>query len=159
MSIALNVRGTVYNYPSSGEDPGWGGPATDWAEAVTQTLTLIIGPNDILQTSFSINNNQIISELVRGLYFNPTQVRAANISYSVYRETALTTVVETGELLITYDTAAPINEKWKITQRTNGEAGVLFTISDAGQFSYTSSNIAGTNYSGIMRFTARTLSI
>lgn len=159
MSIPLNVRGTVYDYPTSGQDPGWGGPATDWAQAVTETLTLIVGPNDILQTSFSINNNQTTSELVRGLYFNPTQVRAANINYSVFRSTASSTTVETGELLITYDATQSVNQKWKITQRSNGSAGVLFTLDDSGQFFYTSSNIAGTSYSGILRFTARTLSI
>lgn len=158
MPIKLNVRGTVYNYPQAGEDPTWGKEAAEWATAVTETIALLVGPNDILETSFIIENGQVTPELVRGLYFNPVEVRAANISYSVYRTTALTSIVETGEMLISYDANAPVNEKWKVVQRVNGNAETLFTVDDTGQFFYTSSSILGVNYTGLMKFYAKSLS-
>lgn len=158
MPIKLNVRGTVYNYPIAGEDPNWGNEATELIVALVDTVALLVGPNDILETSFIIENGQVTSELVRGLYFNPVEVRAANISYSVYRTTALTSVVEAGEMLISYDANAPVNQKWQVIQRVNGNAATLFTVDDTGQFFYTSSTIAGVNYTGLMKFTAKALS-
>ena len=159
MSLPLNILGTVFNYPSSGEDRGsWGDESSLWAQAVTNMLALLIGPNDILQTSFLVDNNQSIATVIRRLYFNPSQVRAANITYSVYRTTDSTTVVETGDLLVTYNQNATVGQKFQIIQRANGVSGLLFNIDDTGQFTYTTSNIPGTNYSGILKFTARSLS-
>ena len=48
-----------------------------------------------------------------------------------------------------------------MTQSKNGDSGVILTISDLGQFSYTSSNLdlgAG-GYSGIMKFSAKSTPI
>lgn len=159
MSRRLIVRGTVYNYPDPGEDQGvWGDEASDWAEAVTDTLDLLLSGNDILPTAFLVENDVTVPTIVRGLYFNPGQVRAANISYSVYRETDLGSVVESGEMLINYDVNGAVGQKWKVIQRTNGEAGVIITVQDDGQFYYESTNLLGTNYTALMRFSARSLS-
>lgn len=159
MSLPLNILGTVFNYPSSGEDRGsWGDESSLWAQAVTNMLALLVGPNDILQTSFLVDNNQLISTVIRGLYFNPSQVRASNITYSVYRTTDTTSVIETGDLLITYNPASAVGQKFQIAQRANGVSGLLFNVDDTGQFTYTTSNITGTNYTGILKFTARSLS-
>jgi hypothetical protein len=159
MAIKLIIQGTTYNYPSSGEDPNWAEETSSWAQAVTDALELLVGPNDILQTSFVIDNNQTSDSIIRGLYFNPTQVRAANINYSIYRSTDSGSLVETGDLLVTYDANNASGQKWQVSQRTNGNSDVLITVNDSGQFYYTSSNMTGTNYSGIMKFTAKALSI
>ena len=159
MSIPLNIRGTVYNYPQPGEDQGvYGDEATSWAEAVTETLDLLLSGNDILPTAFLVENDVNTPTIIRGLYFNPGQVRAANISYSVYRQTDSGSVVESGELLINYDANATVNEKWKVLQRTNGEAGIIITAQDDGQFYYQTTNLLGTNYTALLRFSARSLS-
>ena len=155
----LNVRGTIYNYPENGEDRGaWGNEAVDWAEAVTDNLDLIIGANDILQTSFSIENNIALDTIIRGLYFNANNVSAAEVLYSIKRTTDTQTVSESGVILIQYEATAPSTERWKMTQQQNGDAQVVISIDDLGQFYYQSSNLTGTNYSGTMKFLAKTLS-
>ena len=159
MSTKLVIHGTTYEYPDAGETPDWGNDAAEWAAAVTEALNLLVSSSDILQTSFVIANNQTAPELVRGLYFNPSQVRAANISYSIYRTTDSSSLIESGDVLITYDPKLSTGQRWVCAFRTNGSADVILTIDDSGQFSYTSSNLSGTNYAGVMKFTARSLSV
>lgn len=161
MSIPLNVNGTTYNYPSPGDNPSWGEDATGWSQAVTAVLATLLAPGDILQTSFTVQNNVTSASNVNGLLFDPAQVRASNIVYSVYRKTDSVTSgnVENGTLYINYDTNASSGNKWTLSQQKNGEAGITFSITDAGQFQYTTTNIAGANYIGQMKFTAKSLSI
>jgi hypothetical protein len=156
------VNGTTFNYPTPGDDAGtWGEPATDWAVEVTAVLATLLAPGDILQTSFTVQNNVTSPSNVNGLLFDPAQVRASNITYSVYRKTDSVTSgnVENGTLYINYDNNASSGNKWTLSQQKNGEAGITFSITDAGQFQYTTTNIAGANYIGQMKFSARSLSI
>lgn len=69
MAKKLTVGGTVYNYPVEGEDAGrYGEDASSWAEAVTDTISIINGPGDILQTNFNIDNNQTTFANITGFY-------------------------------------------------------------------------------------------
>lgn len=156
----LTVNGIPFEYPDPGSDPGWGAGASDWASEVTAVLSTLLGPNDILETSFNINNNQSLPISITKLSFDSGSVRAANIQYSVYRKSDTTTsgIVETGMIYITYDNSAPLGSKWIMGQSKVGDAGMTFSVSDSGQFSYISTNIDSTNYSGIMKFSAKALS-
>lgn len=157
MARPLVIQGTTFNYPENGEDPQWGQDATDWAEAVTEALSLLLGPNDILPRSANILNNQAAPVLIRGFFFNPAEVRAANIQYTIFRQTDTQTVVENGEMLLNYNATAPVNEKWKISQDRSGNTFTLFTITDDGQFYYTTNDLTGANYTGTLRFQAKSL--
>ena len=162
MSIPLTINGTTYNYPSPGDDAGtWGEDATGFAVEVAAVLATLLAPGDILQTSFTVSNNVTIASNVNGLLFDPAQVRAANITYSVYRKTDSVTSgnVENGTLYINYDTNAGAGLKWTLSQQRNGDAGITFSITDAGQFQYITTDITGTNYIGQMKFSAKSLNI
>lgn len=156
--IELVIQGTTYEIPSSGEDPNWAEGLLAWIQAINETVNLLLGPDDILPRSANLLNNQAAPVLIRGFFFNPATVRAANIQYTIFRKTDSTTVVENGEILLNYSADAPVNEKWKISQDRNGNSQILFTITDDGQFYYTSSNLVGANYTGILKFQAKALS-
>lgn len=159
MAKTLVVNNNTFSYPDSGDDPGWGGEATAWAVEVTRVINNLSGPDDILQSTATINNNVTVAASVTGLLFDPTSVRSAIVEYSIYRrtDTAVSGLSEHGELVLLYDNDAP-TDKWKITRQTNSDAGIEFDINQAtGQITYTSTDVAGANYSGIMKFRARTL--
>lgn len=156
MPKVLIVNNTPYNYPTSGDEPGWGDDATGWAEGVTTVLSNLVGPNDILETAFNIANNQITDADVTGLVFNAASVRAAKISYSVFRvsTTNPSGFTETGTIQIIYDN----NVGWSINHGAIlGSSGVTFTITSTGQVQYKSTDIGALNYIGIIKFSAKTL--
>jgi hypothetical protein len=159
MSISLTIQGVTYSYPESGTDPNWGEDTAAWASAVTSALNSLLGSGDILLTTATIANNQSTSADVTGMLFDPTSVRAANISYTIYRVTNSVTSgnAESGIIYITYDNNASSGNKWILSQQINGSSGVTFSITDLGQVQYTSSNISGTGYSGTIKFSAKSL--
>lgn len=159
MSIPLTVGTQTFNYPIQGQDPQWGEEAAGWAEAVTNVLATLLAPGDILQTTATINNNIAVATNVEGLLFDPTFVRAANVDYSVYRISTANPSgnTESGTIYLVYDTNAAPGSKWSLSQKINGDAGIAFSINDAGQIQYTSTDINSTGYSGTMKFSARTL--
>lgn len=157
MPISLNIQGTIYEVPVPGEDPNWGEGFTAWVQAITDTVNLLLGPDDILPRSSNILNDQAAPVLIRGFFFNPATVRAANIQYTIFRQTDTQTVVENGEMLLNYNATAPVNEKWKISQDRSGNTFTLFTITDDGQFYYTTNDLTGANYTGTVRFSAKSL--
>lgn len=158
MPKTLIVNNTPYEYPTSGDEPGWGGEATGWAEAVTDVLSDLLGPNDLLETAFNVANNQLVAADVTGLVLNAASVRAAEISYSIYRQTATSSVVESGKINVAYNNASPNPNKWEMNQGSVlGDAGVIFTITNSGQVQYTSSNITGASYTGTMKFRLKSL--
>lgn len=159
MSVELIIAGTSFDYPTSGDDPNWSTEASGWALAVTQALNTLLAPGDILQTTFTIENNISIPTNVNGLLFDSGTVRAANVNYAVYRTSISepSGFAETGTLYLIFDDSAAVGQKWKMTQQANGTSGVSFTIGDNGQIQYISSAMDSAGYMGVIRFSARVL--
>lgn len=159
MSIELTIAGTTFDYPTSGEDPNWGEQASAWSLAVTQALNTLLAPGDILQTTFTIENDISVPKNVNGLLFDSGTVRAANVSYTVYRTSTSepSGFAETGVLYLIFDDSAAVGQKWKMTQQANGTSGVSLTIGDNGQIQYISSAMDTAGYMGTICFSARVL--
>ncbi len=157
--LRLTVAGTTYEIPESGEDPNWAEGLTNWTQAVTDVLSTLVGEGDILKTTFAIANNISVATVINGLIFDSSLTRAANISYTIYRTSTANPAgnAETGILYIVYDDSASVGSKWKLSQNKDGEAGVSFAITDAGQFTYKSTDVGATGYSGTIIFTAKSL--
>lgn len=158
MSKTLTVNNTPFEYPTAGEEPGWGSEATAWASEVTDVLDGVLGPDDLLETTVSISNNISTNTNIVGLVFDTGSVRSAVIEYSVYRVSDSSTSgnAETGIITIVYDNSAAVNEKWSMTVgNISGNSGITLSITDAGQFQYQSTDIGSTNYSGTMKFLAK----
>ncbi len=149
--MQLTVNNNTYDYPDAGSPPGWGGEATAWAAAVTDVLSLLLAPGDILRTSFSLQNNTAVATAVQGLIFDSAIVRAANVTYSVTRND----VVEYGTMFLSYNAAANPGEKWALNVQSTNPVGVSFDVQDNGQVLYTTTD---DTEGGTMIFSARTLS-
>lgn len=156
MSVSLTVNNFDFDFPSPGDPPGWGADVTGWAEEITEVVNNIQGPNDIVQTTFAIANNQSSFTNVTGLLFNTSTVKSAEISYFIIREsdTNPTGFVENGTLYIAYNEFA---SDWTFSQDGGGDAQVQFQITSGGQVQYKSSDIGSAGYSGSMEFRAKTL--
>ena len=155
MAKTLTVNGIPFQYPTAGDEPGWGGEATDWASEVTDVLTDIVGPDDYLETTFNLAESATNAD-VTGLTFNISTVRSSIIIYYVTMtsDENPSGYVEAGQIQIVYDSGA---SSWSIAQgNIVGNALVTFSITAAGQVQYTATALPGgsTNYSGIMKFSA-----
>lgn len=160
LPIDVTVNNIVFPYPSPGDAPGWGEAATDTIVEIAEVLQELLGPNDISETSFVVQNNIAVATNIAGLSFNTGQVRAATINYSVYRTSTANPSghAESGVITIVYDNSASAGSKWLMNVgNIAGNSGINFTITDAGQLQYTSSDINATGYSGVMHFRAKAL--
>lgn len=156
MSTNLTVNNNTYAYPAAGDDPGWGAEATGWAVEVTTVLSNIQGVDDIAETTFNVANNVASVTDITGLVFNPSTVRSAVIDYSIYRTTSSAELAEKGTVELIYKNGGTIGSKWSIGRVFFGDdAGIIITMTDGGQAQYVSTNIAGTGYSGAIKFEAK----
>lgn len=146
----LQVGTEIFNYPDPGTEPGWGADATGWATAVTELLSSLAGPGTINETQSTIDNNISVDEQVAGLIFNSALTQSAIVIYRIHRDTdAISPMTEMGQLDILLD-----NGTWKMTRTIlSGEpAGITLDVDPTGQIIYQSSNLAGANYNGFIKF-------
>lgn len=160
MAIEVIVNSQPIQYPTSGDSPGWGPAATDFAVEVANVLNSLVAPTDILTTAFTINNNVTTFTDILGLSFNTGLVRSAyQIPYAIYRVSTANPSghAETGLIQAVYDNAAASGSKWAVSIDFTGDSGVTFNMTDLGQMQYKSSDINATGYSGLLNFSASTL--
>lgn len=105
--------------------------------------------------STSIANNQSSPTNVTGLLFNSVLTRSFIVDYTIYRQTdtAGSAVAEIGQLRGVYNTQS--NTWFMSTDYSGQDSGVSFSILSSGVVQYTSSNIAGTNYIGSLKYSVR----
>lgn len=155
MSKNLSVNGNNFSYPEAGDPPGWGEGASNWADEVTEVLNTLSNVNNVLETTFILTNGQTTPANVTDLVFSTSSVRAAEIDYSVYITTDSEELTETGKLVIAYSN---VSGTWDIAQYAlMDDSGIEFSILNSGQVQYTTTTIAGTGYSGTLKFKAKVL--
>lgn len=106
-------------------------------------------------TSFTIANNQSSAADVTSLLFDGVATRSFILDYSIYRQTdtASSALAQVGQLRGVYNTQS---STWFMSDDFSGQnSGVTFSIQPSGQIQYTSTNIAGANYVGSMKYTIR----
>ena len=153
MAINLTVGGTTFKYPVEGEDPGrYGEEASGWAQAVTDSISLINGPGDILQTNFNIDNNQISGFAdITGFLFNSGVVKGITSSYRIERTNGTAYLVEKGTIEISYN---PETNVWSLTREYIGDGGIIIDITAGGQIQYkvTTQVLSPSQTVGFIRF-------
>jgi hypothetical protein len=152
MSQTVTISGTSYTIGDQGASPPWGADLNDLLLALVQVAQATSGGGDILTTSFNVANNQVAPANVTGASWDTSTVRGFILSYSLYRSTNINEESETGQIYGTYSSTA---NTWQIAQTYAGSSGISFTITNAGQLQYTSSNVAGTGYSGKLKFAGK----
>lgn len=155
MAIQIIISGTTYNIPVQGEEEPWGPSITSILQALAAASTTTNAPGDITTTSFSIANNISSPSPITGMNFDPAIVRSSTVTYSIDRSAGGVELAEQGFLLVSYNTTS---NSWELARYGSGsDAGLTFTIS-SGQISYTSSNLTGSSYQGLMKFSAKSSS-
>ncbi len=152
MAITVTISGTTYSLPQQGESPPWGDELSDLLQALISVANNTSGTGDILLTSFNLANNVASPTNVTGMTFDTSTVRSAIIQYSIYRSTNSNETSECGNMYVTYSSTAGT---WELAQNYAGSSGVIFTITNAGQIQYVSSNLSGTGYVGKLKFLAK----
>ena len=179
--IALPTAGAVgpvVGYFTEG-DPVTAVPATivsgDWANAVQEEIIGVIlgagltptkGSNGQLAsaigisstdvtTNFTIANNTT-SAAITGLLFALATFRAVEIEYSIYRKTdSPIEVAAMGKLRLV---AKPVANSWDLLPglEEGDDCGMTFiadvSVPGSVQLRYTSTNLAGANYVGTLRY-------
>ena len=127
-----------------------------WFNTIRTQLVSWFGTGVIAESQDTIDNAGS-AESVVGLLFSGAAVRSAKIQYQIYRKTDSYEYSEAGQFFVTYKT---VDTSWEIGgESSTGDADTTFAITDAGQVTYTSSNMSGASYTGKMRFKAETLSV
>lgn len=155
MATTITINGTDYQLPTQGTNPPWGSDLSSIIEAIADVVNNLSAAGDILTTSFSVPNNQSSAAVVTGLSFDTATIRSAVVTYSVYRSTTTEELAEEGLLLLTYKNTA---NEWVMSRTSNADAGLVFDVTSAGQVTYTSSNMSGASYTGLLKFKAETFS-
>ena len=147
----LIVNNNSYNYPGNHQEPGWGGEATDWAEAVTEVLDSVAGAGTINETQSTIDNVATDKD-VAGFSLNSALVEGADVSYKIFRKTDNIELSEKGTISLNYKPGS--TEKWSLSRTiTAGDnAQVTIDIDENGQVTYSANALSGPNYSGYIRF-------
>jgi len=153
MAVSLEVGGVTFQYPTVNSST-WGKEATDWAIAVTNALQNVVVPGDIGPTTLaSIGNNITTPTNVTNMKVSIATVRAFIVTYYIYRGRGTPDNSEYTEVGTMRGVYKPTAGTWDLDNTYTGDADVEFSITQAGQIQYTSSNITGTGtYFGSLRF-------
>lgn len=158
MAKNITINGQVIPFPQQGDPQPHGEPVTDFAEQVAAILNTLQGPDDIVNTVVSLNNNQTTPANIQQFFLDPASVKGTICRYTIYRTTTTTSVVETGTLIISRKDASPF---WLISRDSSGpDAGIEFNPSATtnGQIQYTLSNLTD-HVSSTLIFSVKAFSI
>lgn len=152
MPKIITIGTEDFEIPLQGENADYGEQLTDTFVAIADALASVQQPNDILTTTASIANNQAAFANIPGFSFDTSEVVSINSEYIVTRSTTApaSVVTESGTIRGNYN-----GTSWTISHDYDGDAGMEFDITAAGQMQYKSSNIAGAGYVGSIIFKAR----
>lgn len=152
MPKTLTVGTEDFEFPLEGENAGYGESVSDWAEAVSDALETVQAPNDVLVTTASILNNQTSFADIAGFIFDSSEVISINAEFIVIRTTVspANNLVESGFIQGNFD-----GSNWIYGVISQGNAGITFNITSAGQLQYQSTNVTGTTYVGSITFRGR----
>ncbi len=120
---------------------------------VRQAIEVMIAGGGAAFPNFAIANNQAGATNITGLLFNKVTHKAAIIPFDLMRSTTLSNRMQSGHLFASHNSAT---DTWHLSilsgfgDALGGPTGV-FSITNAGQVQYTSDNMAGASYSGILR--------
>lgn len=159
MSFPINIRGTIINFPSTAQSPDWSPAIIAFSQAVEDALLGLVNNGDISPQVQTIDvSNPGSGVVINNLSFSTSDIRAAFINYSVFRQTDTNQVAEAGTMTIVYNPSNPSGSKWERTREFEGDAQISFTVSDTGQFSFSTTAISGPNHQGWIAFSAKALS-
>jgi len=151
MSVVVTIKGLGFTIPETGERD-WGTEVTSWIQQISSAVSDLTVAGDVKLISVSVSNNQGSVANIENLNFDTATIRHAIVEYAVYRVTTTEELSQTGNLYLTYKSNA---NTWEIVDNAVGDAEITFTITNAGQVQYVTTNMGGSSYTGKMSFRGR----
>lgn len=157
MSITLTVGSETFEIPVQGGSAPWGEETTSFLQAVSEALTTVQGPNDILLTSATLGNNILAPTSIPGLSFNTGDVKSVFVEYLIERVynpgSGNETITESGLIIGNYN-----GSEFNISVQSSGneDSGVDINVDNSGQFTYTSDD-KPTHVSMTISYKAKTI--
>lgn len=124
-----------------------------WWNDIRTALINTFGSGGVLETQFTIADNQSAYTNVTGLLLDQAVTRSVDIEYTIYRTDGAVERRERGTIYATYKAVGAV---WAYSRKTHhgddalNVADSLF-VTTAGQVQYKSDSLGGT-YSGKMRY-------
>lgn len=158
------IKGTPIEIPNSGSSPNWAPAIIEAFQAIAEAVNSFTGTFDVAPQTIVIDTfNPGVNISIDNLVFPPSDVRAATVYYTVYRKTDNSgpldgiELAEAGTLEIVYNNSRPSTQKWEVGRAGEGDAQVLFTVTDLGQIRITTETLPGINHTGILSYRAITI--
>lgn len=142
MSKEVQIGNAIYEIPVYGENR-WGERTTALLEALTSSLSNLVGPQDILTRESNLANNVTTPTPINGLRLDTSIVESSIIEGVIVRTFPDVLMIEPMQCKFTIPLAS-FEGKLDYVVMLVGDAGVSITAQDDGQFMYTSENIANT---------------
>ena len=120
-----------------------------------QAIQILIATGGLNQSSFTVANNVAAPANVTGMVFAKATVKAVRMFVDIFRRDDVDNFIETGELYVVHNTETDL---WEISFSSKfDDTGLVFSVTAGGQVQYTSTDMAGGNYSGTMKWTVQRL--
>jgi hypothetical protein len=142
MSKEVQIGNAIYEIPVYGENR-WGEKTTALLEALTSSLSNLVGPQDILTKESNLANNVSVPAPINGLKFDTSLVESSIVEGVIVRTFTEASMIEPMQCKFTVASAS-FEGKLEYSVSYVGDAGVRITAQDDGQFYYTSLDIADT---------------
>jgi len=153
----ITILGTPVEFPNTGSSPNWAPSVIQFAELVELALQSAVGDFDVPPQVLTLQNNVNSNLDIPNLNFSTQEVRSANITYSVYRETDTSTSWSEGELNVMYNDDLG---DWAVQREENVgniTTEVTFNITSTGQLQISTTVLSGTGYTGKIGYYAKAL--
>lgn len=146
-------------FPNTAASPVWSEAVIQFAQAVASALSGVFGEGDIARQSFTLDasHNPASDVSLTGLSFSSSVVRSGFVRYSVFRQTSTNVAYEAGQMTVVYNPDGASGLKWEIQRDYVGNGFITFSIDDAGQFSFSTTAIAGASHIGKISFVGSAL--
>jgi hypothetical protein len=155
MANTIIIQGKTIEFPSSAQSPNWSEGIIDFANAVSDALSGVVGTYDVPPQTYAIVSDVNSNVNVPALTFPTATVRGAFVRYAFYRTSDTATEAETGTLTLLYNSAAGT---WQISRDAVGTVTKLsFTVTNIGQVQLSTTAIGGTYQSGKLTYSAQAI--
>lgn len=153
MPKILTIGTDEFEFPLEGENAGYGSEITDWAEAVTDSLSTVERPGDLINKTAIIADSQPSYTAIPEFTFSSAIVASFEAKYYVQRTSTAGSKREIGFIDGYHD-----GSDWIISIRTVGDGGIDLDIEPTGKVRYrTSSSLGGASYTGTIKFEAKVI--
>lgn len=156
----ITIAGTIIEFPDTAQSPDWSKGVIQFAEAVEDALSVVVGNFDVGFQTLNIDAfNPGTNIDIQNLSFSTVEVRSFQVIYSVFRtaDGPSTTAYETGVLTAIYSPSNPIGNKWEISYEKTGDGKFSLNVTDTGQVQFSTEQIGTLNHTGTLSFKATAL--